>query len=527
MRRNGIVCILAFIMIFCLSMPVLAEEALPVTSESTVEACSSAESVSAETPQPAPTPEQPEPTPKESVTTPESVAPTAMPPETTTPPATPTPLPVLEPAAKLEVDTRHVYEGMSQAYEAGYVPKIQDGVVQIVLPLKSFGAIKEKQIKVALDLGSGQTPFVGANYEKIFPLENIVPQNSGEEQQLYLVSFGVKLSPERINGTYPVTARVSAYDENEQPVSLTYTVFVTITDGASGEPEIPEEPKPEKPTAEPVVFISAAKMEPEIAMAGESFTLTLTLKNSLTTKSVENLLVTVDPGNLQINLLEDSNVIPVRRIAAGGSANLVLHFNTDPSISAEKHKINFHFQYNSNKTLGLSAEGSYVLDVRQSAKLDFDGATLPVKVFQEETVTSGVNLMNTGKSPLYNCRIDYAVDGLSSGGTTFLGEIPAGESKTGNTNLRVSSDQLGDVAGTITITYEDAFGQEYTKTADVSTHIAEKKVLETAEQKKPEKKDKHWWIFVLIGLAAGGGLGFGIPWYLRDQKQRKEDNLRL
>ena len=430
--------------------------------------------------------------------------------------------------AALEIDTEHIYEGMDKAYENGYIPKIQDGAVEIVLPLKSTEPLRNNQLKAALDLGTGETPFVAANYEKLFPLETVVPQNGGEAQQLYLVSFRVSLADHRSNGTYPVTVRLSAYDSAGQPVTMDYTVFVAITDGPSEEPPAPPAiSEPEKPTAEPVVFIASSTLEPGAAMAGEPFTLKLTLQNSLSTKSVENLLVTVAPENLMVNLRESSNVIPIKRIAAGGSTTLELHFDTDPAIPAEKQKINFHFQYDSNKALGLSSEGSYILDVRQGADLSFDGATLPVKVFQEDTVTTSVNLMNTGKSTLYNCRVDYQVEGLSTGGTTFVGELPAGESKLAPTNLRVSKDQLGEVTGTVTITYEDAFGQEYTKTADLSTSIVEKPAPEPEEEQKEDKKNPLWWLFILLGLAAGGGLGFGIPWFLKDRKQRQEDDLRL
>ncbi len=427
----------------------------------------------------------------------------------------------------LEVDTRNLYEGMEHPYENGYMPRVADDTVQIVLPLRSVRRIRGDRLKAALNLGTGsELPFVAANYEKEFSKEQVVPLNAEEPQEIYLVSFSVKLTDGRINGTYPIEIRISAQDDHGRPVAMNYTVFVTITDGQSGEPEIPAAPEPEKPTAEPVVYISSAKLEPQTAMAGEPFTLTLTLHNSQSEKAVEDLLVTVEPANLQINLLEDSTVISVGEIAPGEDAVLVLHFSTDPAIAAEKQKINFRFQYNSGESLGLHSEGSYILDVRQSARLDYDGAVLPVKVFQQDMVTLSVNLMNTGKSTLYNCRISYEIDGLTSGGTTFVGEIPAGENKVGNGALRVSSEQLGEVHGTALITYEDAFGQVYTQTAELTTNIAEKQITET-ETQQSEKKDRHWWLFVLLGLAAGAGLGFGIPWYLHDRRQRKEDDLRL
>ena len=499
MRILSIVLALAML----LSLPVLAEETQPSMPQT-------------------------EPVPTEAAPTEESIPIESEPP--TVPATQPTTLPATEPTApvSLEIDTVHLYKGMEKPYESGYRPLLADGMAQIVLPVKAVGGLRDNRLKASLDLGMGQElPFVAASYEKEFRLASVLPENSTEAQKIYLISFEVALAKDRINGTYPVTVRISAYDEANQPVSLEHTVFVTVTDGRSGEPEIPTMPEPEKPTADPMIYISGAKLEPEIAMAGEPFALTLTLQSSLPDRSVEHLLLTVEPENLQINLLEDSPVIPLGRLGAGETKTVTLHFDTDPSISAEKHRIFFKFQYDSRQTLGLRSEGSYILDVRQSARLDFDGAFLPVKVFQQDTVQLSVDLMNTGKSTLYNCRIDYEIEGLASGGTTFLGELQAGSNKVGTGNLRVGSDRLGEVSGIVRITYEDAFGQVYTKEAEVATTIEEKPAPEPVEMQEEPTQNRHWWAFVLLGVALGGGLGFGIPWLIRDRRQRQEDDLRL
>lgn len=162
------------------------------------------------------------------------------------------------------------------------MPKISNGMMYLVLPLLSNGDIHDNEIKVSLNLGSSSSfPFEIANYEKTFELEKV---------ELFLVEFDVKLSSSRTNGVYPVVVNVSGYDDSGSAINCTYTLYVTITDGKSNEP-----PKTyvETPTAEPVVFISNSVMVHGEAMAGEEFTLTLTLKNSLTTKSVKNMLVKV------------------------------------------------------------------------------------------------------------------------------------------------------------------------------------------------------------------------------------------
>lgn len=165
--------------------------------------------------------------------------------------------------------------------------------------------------------------------------------------------------------------------------------------------------------------------------------------------------------------------------------------------------------------------------MRQPVELSYSGAILPKKVIQGNTQTVAVELMNTGKSTIYNCTLQFEVDKMQTGGSTFVGNIEPATSSTGNVNLRIDDDALGEVKGKITIKYEDGLGEKYEETVDVSTVIEEKIEELTTDKNENEKKIPLWWLFILIGLIVGGALGFGIPWYISDKKQRKEDDLRL
>jgi hypothetical protein len=134
--------------------------------------------------------------------------------------------------------------------------------------------------------------------------------------------------------------------------------------------------------------------------------------------------------------------------------------------------------------------------------------------------------MNTGKCKIRNLKIDFDIPNLESGGTTFVGEIEASESGTGSANLR-ATNTLGETKGTITISYEDEFGEEYTKTVDVETVIEKKVEVKTDEDERNEKKNPQWWLFLLGGTLLGGGIGCAIPLSINSRKQRKEDELRL
>ncbi len=469
-------------------------------------------------------------TPTEATMATPTVVPTTQPTATPAPTAQPTVSPTAEAVAPtaLMIDTVHRFGDMSSAYQDGYQPKVEGSTVSFVLPLFTSAPLQEDLVHAALDLGpNGPQAFVAASYEKDFSLQEVAPSESTEQLPRYLVAFSVQLLSNRTNGVYPVTVHVSARSKNGESVTLDYTVFVTIVDGKSAEEISTPEPTPEPLTPEPVVYLSKTQVNPQNVVAGEPFTVTVTLQNSLKTKSVQNMLVTVDTGDLPVQLLEDSNVIPVAKIPAGGQKQLTLHFLAEPTLAEGRHTLKLHFQYNSSKALGLSADGICKFTARQPAKLTFDGAQLPVKVYQDDTVTVTTNLMNTGKGTLYNCKVDYQIEGLSAGGSAFVGELPAGEQKPASGNLRVSHDLLGEISGTILVQYEDAYGQSYQQTAEVTSFIEERPPLAKPEDEKKEKSSVSGWLWLLGGIALGLCGSLTLVWFVRDRRQRREDDLRL
>lgn len=411
----------------------------------------------------------------------------------------------------LEIDSENVYEGMDKAFQDGYLPKIENGQVHLVLPLKCSSELFGNKINVSLTLDTGtSSPFVTANYRKDFTLEKVIPKNKNEEQDIYLVTFPIALTENRKNGNYPVAFNITGFDSSGVPINCIYTLYVTITDGQSS---TPTQPVVEEPTPEPVVYISDSELIPGTAMAGEEFTLKLTLKNSLTTKSVKNMMVTVDTGNLQINLLEDSNVFLIEKIDAGGTEYLVLRFSTDVSIPENKYTLRFSFSYDSSKTLKLSSEGTTVIPVRQPADVELVMPRMPEAVRVGETLPLSLQVMNMGRSSIYNVRCVVSGHGLVPSNTGYIGTMAAGSSASAQMELYIvalnvsqgneNGAQYGGTTGTIQLIYEDAAGIQYEQAFSFETTV-NRPVME-APQPVPEKleveKNLHWWIFV---IATGG-----------------------
>lgn len=453
---------------------------------------------------------QPEET-TEPVTQPEPTEPAA----TEEPESTVSPIPT-----SLEIDTETIYDGMDKAYQDGYMPSVTNGVMRLVLPLLPNGEIYGDEIKVSLDLGGGSSsPFVIANYEKTVKLEDVKPKGEEETVRLFLVEFEVALSAGRTNGVYPVGVKVTGFDGTGVKIDTIFTLYVTITDGKSSEPA---QTYVETPTAEPVVYIAGSVMEPGTAMAGEEFTLTLTLRNSLTTKRVKNMLVRVDTGNLGIELLEDSNIFQIEGIEPGGETTLALRFGTDLALSAGKYTLNFSFQYDSNKTLNLSSSGTAIVEIRQPVNMELVMPRFAQNVTVGETIPLSLQVMNMGRDTLYNVRCTVSGYGFAPANTGYIGTMNAGSSATTEVELYIvalnvsagneSGSQYGSTVGTVTLTCEDASGQEYTQEVQFETSVNRPitAVTQTTDPEEEEAKTTgQWWRTVLIlgGVILAAGIG--------------------
>ena len=292
-------------------------------------------------------------------------------------------------------------------------------------------------------------------------------------------------------------------------------------------------PKPEKEEVEeipednsqPRLMVVSYEIENGFISPEETKILTITLKNMHSKKQVSNIKLSVSEDSDEIRPTGMGTKY-VESIGANKYYTWSVELKAVHTATIGEHKLSFTCEYEDQNGSGYNADDTLRIEVRQPALLEFDGAKLPVKVVQEDTVTVNINLMNTGKAPLYNCKVDFNIKGLDSGGSSFVGEIAPQESATASANLRVDSELTGKVTGTIIITFEDSFGEKFELTKEVETKI-EKKVIKAEKQEEKEKKNPLWWLFLFGGLILGGSLGFGIPFFINSNKQRKKDEERL
>lgn len=285
-----------------------------------------------------------------------------------------------------------------------------------------------------------------------------------------------------------------------------------------------EETETTQDASNPRLMVTDFKVEGGSLTPNKRSKVTITLKNYSNTKYIKNIKLSVTEDSGDIKPVGTGNKF-VDIIYAGSTYTWEIELTASSTAQIGEHAVTVSSEYEDKYYGAYSGSDIIRLNVKQTVGLDYSGVQLPVKVYPDDTTTMDISLLNTGKSNIRNCKIDFDIKGLESGGTTFVGEIPAGEQGSASANLRVGKD-LGDTEGIVIITYEDEFGKSYTKEQKVSTTIVEKPVEPETEEEE-QAKYPLWWAFLLGGIILGGGVGCAIPITVYTNKQRREDEMRL
>ena len=290
------------------------------------------------------------------------------------------------------------------------------------------------------------------------------------------------------------------------------------------EPKVAEVVETTQDGSTPRLMVTDFNVEGGSIKPNEITKVTVTLKNYSKTKSLRNVKLTLSDDSGDIKPVGTGNKY-VDYIGTDTSYKWEFELTASATAVIGEHNLIISSVYEDRYYNSYTESDAIRINVEQTVGLDFSGVTLPKNAYTDDTVTMDIALLNTGKSNIRNCKIDFDIKGLESGGTTYIGEIEAGGQKTANVNLR-TGNKTGDFEGTVTFTYEDEFGRTYEKKANVSTKLKEKP-KDVEETEEETSKYPLWWAFCLMGFVLGGGIGSAIPIIIYKNKERKIDEMRL
>jgi hypothetical protein len=413
--------------------------------------------------------------------------------------------------AVLSIDNVNIYEGMDRAYKDGYMPTVSGGIATIIIPLvvNPGSAVDGNIITVTPTLGETSTsPFVYKNYQKAVSLANNAVNGGASTVPSYLVRFDLELAAGRLNGVYPVSIDVTA-TSGGNPVQQTFTAYVTITDGKDPNAQ---EATP-KPQSQPKVIVSGYSINPSPVNAGESFKATVTLKNTSTKKSIQNMTVTVSCDCPNFALQNDTSTIFIGKLAKDKATDLVLDYKVDLETPAQRYNITLAIDYEDSNASPLSSSGTVQVTVAQPLNVKMEPPKIPAEVNAGDTMPLKFQVMNMGRGMVYNVRCELAAPGLIPSEVAFIGNMEPGTDGEGEMDVFIGmksmtegyegDDKYGPTSGKITLMYEDGNGQEYAEEVDIFTMINPPVISPvSAETEEEPDKASQWWISLIVGGAA-------------------------
>lgn len=447
----------------------------------------------------------------------------------------------------LSIDDEHKYEGMDKAYKDGYVPIVEDDKAIITLPLIASGELDGYTISAIPQLGDpSASPFVFKNYQITVKQKDNPVGDGASAVSSYLVCFNLPLVSDRTNGVYQVAIDIKGKAADGSEVIQSFTTYVTITDGkvpeSDSSEEVPEDipedvsdtgsgstaDNEEKPASQPKVIVSNYEINPSPVIAGKEFTVKVTLKNTSEKEAVQNMTVNISCESLNLTLLNDSSTVFIGRMDKGAVMELELKYITDLETPAIKYNISLAISYDNTEATSLVSSGVVPVTVQQDLNVKMEPPQIAAQVNSGDTMPLSIQVMNLGRSQVYNVRVELLAPGLIASGTAFIGNMEAGTALEGEMDVFVgtldmsegyeSEDKYGVTNGVLTLIYEDADGQEYRDSIDISTTISEPVI--TAVDTEPDEEAQtvsQWWISIFIGAVLVGG--FAVFLFIRRKNE--------
>lgn len=263
--------------------------------------------------------------------------------------------------------------------------------------------------------------------------------------------------------------------EGSSTESCDVSLYVNVTKGYEA---VGETPGGETTQTLPKLVVDSYSFSEEKIYAGETFTLTFTVRNTSNEEDTKSILLTMtnnaDTGKL--TPAEGSNTLYIDKLAKGESKTMTMSIATAPDTEAKAYEIKLDFEYEGTKTRPATlakgeSSASIPVTVMQKIRLKIDDPTVDGEAMEGESVPVYFSLYNMGRSPIYNCMVTVEGDGLSLEDSFFQGTVAAGNSM--RADLSIITATPGQIDGEIVISYEDSLEEKMEERLPLSLYVTE------------------------------------------------------
>ena len=190
-----------------------------------------------------------------------------------------------------------------------------------------------------------------------------------------------------------------------------------------------------KKASNPRIIVTGYTTEPEVVYAGSTFKLTVSVKNTSKDTAVENVLFNMeatvegtDSSSAYAAFLptSGSSAVYTDRIAAGQTYDMSIEMEAKADLAQKPYVMTVNMKYDTDDQTNLSDTAKVSVPIKQEAKIDTGSVeVMPESIAVGEQSNVMFSVFNTGKTTLYNVKVNYASDSVESG-VTYLGNITPG-----------------------------------------------------------------------------------------------------
>lgn len=411
--------------------------------------------------------------------------------------------------------------------------------VAVVLPVVNFGTeeLNDLIIEPVTSTQVTEWPFE-PDMTNYLQTEPYIPGNQTKEKAMENrreFTFYFTARDDVMSGYYPLKFNIWYTKSGircEEPAIL--TVYVQ-TVGRPGSGTIGGNGQDDS-KAKPRIVVTGFETNPAEVYAGDTFTLTIHVKNTATDMPVSNVLFDMqaategeDKTNTYAAFLPTSGASSVfmERIEADTAKDIVIEMTAKADLAQKPYVLDVNMKYDAGSMFDLTDKASVSIPILQESRFD---TSVPEIAPSDITVGSQSNVMmsiyNTGKTTLYNVQVKFHADSIDEA-SAFVGNLQSGA--TGNVDVMLTgiAPTMDDGTVVMEIIYEDDAGEVTTTEKTISLYVTEEFYddmmyddMMTDDMENDGKKGGKGAVIAVIVVIAAVAAGAGAFFFIRNKKKK-------
>lgn len=350
--------------------------------------------------------------------------------------------------------------------------------VSIVLPVVNMGKtmVTDAVVTPVLSTDTTSWPFEITNSNYSQTIKDLPGTDTGasDMDRRRELTWNLKTRSDVGNGYQKISFDVRYRDSQGVSQKTTLDTYIQLSGtagvGADGKASVPR------------VIVTGFETNPAEVHAGESFVLTLHLKNTSTATSVTNMIFEIvaavegkDEETTYAAFLPTagSSTIFVDKIGKNGTKDISIELEAKADLSQKPYAVDVNMSYEDEHVNAYTNKSSVSIPVKQEARVDIsEPEVMPsnIEVGSESNIM--FNIYNMGKTKLYNVQVKLDSDTLS-GGDAFVGNIEPGATGAVDVYAVGQSATMDEGLVKVLISYEDETGEATVIEKEISLFVSE------------------------------------------------------